>query len=290
MQLIIAQQGTVTMSDLENVAEAYDMLHAQSEQPASPQQNASGGVQTRAQRAAAARADQHHGHETASMSGQGRGGARAWRGSGRRGGFQESHPAGPGAFSACPAGIHTISLYGNAGNNAHVQLSKSADAPAASAAAQRTLHTRPYNAEPHVHAPVEASPPAHTPPVAGPSQFDCYRVRLGLPKSLVECLGSSNVQMSLGAMLDMAVDPEFQDAWKPMREYISKIPAHVHTVNANIPVKGEEPVAKVGAAHEVAREAKTDAVKANVQNKPLLMPQSSPLTLSPRCRLHQWVR
>jgi hypothetical protein len=57
MQLLIAQQGTVTMSDLENVAEAYDMLHAQTEQPASHHQNASGGVQMRAKRAAAARAE-----------------------------------------------------------------------------------------------------------------------------------------------------------------------------------------------------------------------------------------
>ena len=76
MQLLIAQQDTVTMSDLENVAEAYDMLHAQAEHPASTQQNASCGVQKRAQRAAAARAEQHHDHETASMSGQGRGGGR----------------------------------------------------------------------------------------------------------------------------------------------------------------------------------------------------------------------
>ena len=182
IQLLIAQQGTCTMSDLENVAEAYDMLHAQSEQPASTLQNASGGVQRRAQRAGAARAEQHHDHETASISGQGRGGGRAWHGYGRRGGFQEL--AGPGDFSSGPAGIHTISLCGNAGRNAHVQLPTSVAIMAAKAvAAQRNLRSRPYNAEPDVRAPVEAIPPAHTPPVAGPNPFDRYRARLGLPIS-----------------------------------------------------------------------------------------------------------
>ena len=150
-----------------------------------------------------------------------------------------------------------------------MRLPTSAAAMAASAvAAQRNLRSRPYNAEPDVRAPVEATPPAHTPPVAGPNQFDRYRARLGLPRSGVECLSSSNVQMSLGGMLEMAIDPEFQDACQPMREYISRNPAHVHTISAQIPVEGVEPAVEPKAAHEVAPKAVIDAPKADVQKKP----------------------
>ena len=276
MQLLIAQQGTVTMSDLENVAEAYDTLHAQDacldrpDRPALTLQNASSGMQTRA-RAAAARAEDHE-YEAASMSGPGQGrGRNRGRGGGRRGGFQESRPAGPGDFSSGPAGVHTISLCGNAGqkSTAHVQLPQSAAAVAASAvAAQRNLRSRPYNAEPHIRESVETAPPAHAPPVAGPNQFDRYRARLGLPRSGVECLSSSNVQMSLGAMLEMAVDPEFQDACKPVHAYISRDAAHVHNVSARIPEGGVRPVAELKAAHESAPKSVTDAVKADVQKKP----------------------
>ena len=78
--------------------------HAQSKRPASTQQDAFGGMQTRLERmrtsTAAARAEEQHEHEIASMTGQGRDKNRK-RGRGRRGGlkFHESRPAGPGPGS-----------------------------------------------------------------------------------------------------------------------------------------------------------------------------------------------
>ena len=69
-------------------------------------------------------------------------------------------------------------------------------------------------------------------------------------------------------MLGMAINPEFQDACIPMREYISRNPAHVHTISVHIPVEGVEPVVEQKAAHKSAPKAVTDTPKADVQKKP----------------------
>lgn len=221
----------------------------------------------------------NHDRDNASMSGQGCGGGRSYGGHGRWGGFQESRPAASGDFSSGPAGIHTISLCGNAGRNSHVQLPTSATTMAtalaavaaqrtvrSAMAAQRNLRSRPYNAEPDVVRLLRRRlQRTHRLLLV---QLNLTATELGLPRSGVECLSSSNVQMSWGGMLEIAGEPAFRDACKPMQAYISRNPAHVHTISAHIPVEGVEPAVEPKAAHEFAPEPVTDAPKADVQKKP----------------------
>ena len=110
----------------------------------------------------------------------------------------------------------TVSLSGNAGESppAHVQL------PATAATvAQANLRSRPCMAEPEVREPTPkpalADPPGNL--------LERYKTRLNLaPRSGTDSLSASPVSMSLGALVDMAVQPDFQTACKLMHGFLTK--------------------------------------------------------------------
>lgn len=215
LQLILGRTQVITISDLENVAEAWDehsrALAAQTRsQPSHP-------MQTRSRASQSANAfDASTEHDDDAMSavsvsqskgrGGGRGGQRGRGRGGRGGGFRESYPQGGQGQGPAPS-VSNVSLSGNAGKE-HVQL------PSSSAAVNaNNLRQRPRMPEAEVRAPEHSAQPSSS----------GFRSRFGMPNLRTgrDALSSANVCMPLRSFVDMVSDPACRSACQPLHEYLT---------------------------------------------------------------------
>lgn len=215
LQLILGRTSVITISDLENVAEAWDehsrALAAQARlQPSHP-------MQTRSRASQSANAfDASPGHDDDAMSAvsvsqsRGRGGRGGYRGrgrvgGGRGGGFRESYPQGGQGQGPAPS-VSNVSLSGNAGKE-HVQLPSSVAAVNAN-----NLQQRPRMPEAEVRAPEHSTQPSSG-----------FRSRFGVPNLRTgrDALSSANVCMPLRSFVDMVSDPACRSACQPLHEYLT---------------------------------------------------------------------
>ena len=212
LQLVLGRTKVITISDLENVAEACDehlrAVAAQTRaQPPHPMQTRSRVSQSTNAFDASTDNDAMSSVSVPQNRGRsvGRGGPRGRGGGGRGGGFHESYPRGGQGQGPGPS-VSNVSLSGNAGKE-HVQLPTSSAAVNAS-----NLRQRPRMPEAEVRAPEQSS--------QVPSGF---RSRFGMPNLRTgrDALSSANVCMPLRSFVDMVSDPACRSACQPLHEYLT---------------------------------------------------------------------
>lgn len=214
LQLILGRSQAITISDLENVAEAWDehsrAMAAQNRAHSShPMQKRARASQSANAFDASAELDDDAMSSVSVSQSRGRGGGRGGHkgrgrgGGGRGGGFRESYPQGGQGQGPAPS-ANNVSLSGNAGKE-HVQLPSSTTAVNAS-----NLRQRPRMPEAEVRAPEQSTSTG-------------FRSRFGMPNLRTgrDALSSANVCMPLRSFVDMVSDPACRTACQPLHDYLT---------------------------------------------------------------------